>query len=359
MVPRLSALSLALLAVGAPAAAAAPRIERVARVPAAHAALAGDDRYVAVAAGERSVRVYDTRRRRTLRFRGTCSRIVDLEGHRMLVALRAAGCAPALVALGEGTTGAPFATAPAVASGSCPLRGRSRVCPEGTLVEDYVALAGQWILGVTYTVGRLERVDQRVVARRIDTGERTVLFSAPAGGGVEIESAQGDRAVLAVDEPGGQEGEIFPNGRVAVDLRSGELEPVPASEYLFGVDAGRALVSDNGPVRVLTLRRLPGSAARSTRIRLRRPVRIHRAAANAGAVAWMVQRRRPRRLAINLLVPSGRERLFVSHRPPRPRDDYLCARILPTRHAVVWSVIPGLCNRRLPVDYYAVPRRTR
>lgn len=354
------ALLLVLLLAAAPAAAAsaAPPVERIARVAQPDAVLAGDDRYVAVSAGEGAVRVYDTRRNRTRRVRGTCQGVADLEGHRMLVAIRSARCAPAVVDLDSGRIGTPLDIGPAVAAPSCPPDRRGyRACPEGTAVEDHVAIAGQWILGVAYTVGRFESEDRRVVARRIDTGEGRVLVSAPSEGDVVVESAEGNRAVVLVDEPGAEEGEIFPDRRVSVDLRTGQATPLPAGEYLFSLDRGRALVSDNGPVRRLTLRPLPGAGAEVARIRLRRPVRIHDAAAGAGAVTWMVQKRRPRRLAINLVVPGGRERLFLTHRPPRPREDYLCARILPTRYAIVWSVIPGYCNRTGPIDFYAARRR--
>lgn len=360
MVRHVALLAVLLLA-AAPAAArasAAPSIERIARVVQRDAVLSGDDRYVAVSAGEGAVRVYDTRRRRTRRVRGTCQGVADVEAHRMLVAIRSAGCAPAVVDLTSGETAAPLDIAPAVAPQSCPRERRGyRACPRGTAVEEHVAIAGEWILGVAHTVGGSDSEDQRVVARRIDTGELRVLVRAPSEGAVALESADGNHAVVLIDEPGAEEGEIFPDRRVSVDLRSGAATPLPAAEYLFAVDGGRALVSDNGQVRRLTLRPLPGAGAKAARIRLRRPLRIHDAAAGAGAVAWMVQKRRPRRLAINLLIPGGRERLFLTHRPPRPRDDYLCARILPTRYAIVWSVIPGYCNRTGRVDFYAARRQ--
>lgn len=357
---RLAAASIVLATLtAAPAAAAAPSpIRSIARVPAADAVLAGDDRYVALSAAPRAIRVYDTRRRGVLTVRGSCGQIADVDGHRLLVRLRVAGCAPALVDLDRPGRGArPVSIAPALAPEACPPRGATPTCPAASLVEDYVQIAGPWLLGYASTVAASgPRLNRSAVARNIATGERRVLFEIPPDADAAWEAAAGDYAVLAIDEPGSEEGEIFPDRRLVARLDSGLTSPFRSGEYLYSLDRGRALTSDNGPVGSLRLRALPGGSQGSASVRLRRPVRIHDAAANAGSVAFVVQRRRPRRLSINLVEPSSGRRLFVSHTPRRPRDDYLCARVLPTRYAVVWSVIPGFCNRRGPIDYYTVSR---
>ena len=337
----------------APASAASP-ILSLARVPYADAVLNGDDRYVAVSAAANAIRIYDSRRRRLRTLRAGCGRVADIDSHRLLFRLSATGCAPALLDLDQ-STGAPrpIAIAPALTPAACPATGATPTCPEGALVEDYVQLAGDWLLGYASTVTATgPRVPQSVVARHIATGERRVLYT----GAAVIDAASGDHAILALDEPGSEEGEIFPDRRIVVRLRTGLAAPFPGGELLYSIDRGRALVADNGSVRRLRLRGLPGSS-RSRTVRLSRAVRIHDAAARAGAVAWTVQRRGPRRLAINLVEPGARRRLVIGHTPRRPRDDYLCSRVLPTRYAVVWSIIPGFCNRTGPIAYYTVPRR--
>ena len=353
---RIAILSLALAAgMLAPAlASAASPIRSIARVPYADAVLSGDDRYVALSAAANAIRIYDSRRRRVRTLRAGCGQVADVDRHRLLLGLRATGCAPALLDLDRSAAvPRPIAIAPALVPAACPARGAAPTCPEGAVVEDYVQLAGDWMLGYASTVTATgPRSSQSVVARHIATGERRVLHEGAPG----IEAAAGDHAILALDELGSEEGEIFPDRRIVVRLRSGLASPFPAGEFLYSIDRGRALVSDNGLVRRLRLRGLP-APSRARTVRLRRPVRIHDAAASAGAVAWIVQRRGPRRLAINLVEQSSGRRLFIGHTPRRPRDDYLCARVLPTRYAVVWSVIPGFCNRSGPIDYYTVPRR--
>jgi len=359
---RVAVVSLALAALlAAPAlAAAATPIRSIARVPSADAVLAGDERYVALSAAAGAIRVYDTRRRRVRTLRGGCGQVADVDRHRLLVTLRAAGCTPALVDLDRPErTPRAVSIAPALPPASCPPQGASASCPAGTVVEDYVQLAGDWLLGYASTVQASgPRTSRSAIARNITTNERRVLYEIPPEGDAGFEAAAGDHAILAIDEPGSEEGEIFPDRRLVARLGSGLTAPLRSSEYLYSIDRGRALTSDNGPVRRLRLRALPrGSKSRT--IRLRRPVRIHDAAANAGAVAWIVQKRRPRRVAINLVEPASGRRLFIGHTPRRRRDDYLCARVLPTRYAVVWSVIPGFCNRTGPIDYYAVSRPRR
>ena len=357
---RVAVVSLALAALlPAPAlAGAASPIRSIARVPFADAVLAGDDRYVALSAAAGAIRVYDTGRRRVRTLRGGCGQVADVDRHRLLVRLRAVGCAPALVDLDRpGSAPRAVGIAPAVPPASCPPSGATPTCPPGTVVEDYVQLAGDWLLGYASTVTASgPRSSRSAVARHLATGQRRVLYEIPPEGDAGFEAAAGDHIVLAIDEPGSEEGEIFPDRRRVVRLRSGLASPLRSDEYLYSIDGGRALTSDNGPVRSLRLRALPGGP-RSRSVRLRRAVRIHDAAANAGAVAWIVQKRGPRRLAINLLEPASGRRLFIGHTPRRPRDDYLCARVLPTRYAVVWSVIPGFCNRSGPIGYYAVSRR--
>ena len=335
-------------------ASAASPIRSVARVPGADAVLSGDDRYVALSAAAGSIRVYDSRRRGVRTLRGGCGQVADIDRRRLLLRLRATGCGPALLDLDRSAAAPrPIAIAPALAPAACPARGATPNCPAGAVVEDYVELAGDWLLGYASTVTATgPRGSPSVVARQVVTGERRVLYEGAAA----IEAASGDHVVLALDEPGSEEGEIFPDRRIVVRLRTGLPAPLSAGEFLYAVDRGGALVSDNGPVRRLRLRALPGGPSSRT-IRLRRAVRIHDAAASTGAVAWIVQRKGPRRLAINLLEPASGRRLFIGHTPRRPRDDYLCARVLPTRDAVVWSIIPGFCNRSGPVDYYAVSRR--
>ena len=342
------------LALAPALASAASPIRSIDRVPGADAVLSGDDRYVALSAGADAIRVYDSRRRVVRTLRGGCGRVADVDRHRLLLRLRVAGCAPGLLDLDRSAgTPRPIAIGPAVAPAACPASGATPTCPAGTVVEDYVQLVGDWLLGYASTVAAAgARVSPSVVARHGVTGERRILHEGAAA----IEAASGDHVILAVDEPGSEEGEIFPDRRVVARLSSGLRSPSPAGELLYAIDRGRALVSDNGPVRRLRLRALPGGPSSRT-IRLGRAVRIHHAAASAGAVAWIVQSRAPRRLAINLVEPASGRRLVISHTPRKPRDDYLCARVVPTRYAVVWSIIPGFCNRRGPVDYYAVSRR--
>ena len=356
MSPRIAVVTLAAgaLLLTPALASAASQIRTIARVPYADAALTGDDRYVALSAAASAIRIYDSRRRRVRTLRGACGGVADVDRHRLLIRLRGTGCAPALVGLDRpGSAPRMIDIAPALPPAACPARGASPSCPPGTVVEDYVQLAGDWLLGYASTVTATgPRGSESVVARQIATGERRVLYAGAAA----IDAAAGDHAILAIDEPGSEEGEIFADRRSVVRLGSGIASRFPAAELLYSIDRGRALVSDNGAVRRLRLRGLPGRS-RARTIRLRRAVRIHDAAANAGAVAWIVQRRSPRRLAINLVVPGSNRRQSINHTPRRPRDDYLCARVLPTRYAVVWSVIPGFCNRTDPITYYTVSRR--